>query len=82
MGNKNNNLEQKHNEFGNDDLYNQMIKDKIEYAAYYKFDGIAPEGFTLIPIEVLEDLKDFENWKDFKNDPEWIKKKSINYLVV
>ena len=33
-----------------------------------KFDGIAPEGFVLVHEKTLEDLKDFDNWKMWKND--------------
>lgn len=62
-------------------LENQNIKEKIENSVYYKYQGIAPEGFKLIPDEVLEDLKDFDNWKDFKADSiGWIKKRSIAVL--
>ena len=45
-----------------------MIKEKIEHSHYHKYDGIAPEGFLLIPIESLERLKDFDYWKEWKND--------------
>jgi hypothetical protein len=45
------------------------IKEKIENSHYYKFKGVAPEGFILIPDEVLELLKDFETWKEWKNNP-------------
>ena len=82
MGSQDNVLEQEHNDFIKDELFCQMIKEKIEYSGYHKFDGVAPEGFTLIPNEVLEELKDFENWKQFKYDSEWVKKSSIKYLVV
>ena len=33
-----------------------------------KFEGCAPEGFILVHEKTLEDLKDFETWKDWKND--------------
>ena len=46
------------------------IKEKIENSHYYKFQGVAPEGFVLIPEEVLEQLRDFDTWKDWKNNPE------------
>ena len=82
MGSQDNILEQEHNEFVKDDLFCQMISEKMEYSLYHKYDGIAPEGFTLVPDEVLESLKDFENWKEFKHDPEWIKKTSMNYLLI
>lgn len=32
-----------------------------------KFEGNAPEGFVLILEKTLEDLKDFDIWKDWKN---------------
>lgn len=32
-----------------------------------KFVGVAPEGFVLIYEKTLEDLKDFDVWKDWKN---------------
>jgi hypothetical protein len=59
-----------------------MIKEKIEYSHYYKYDGIAPEGFILIPEITLERLKDFEFWKEWKNNPkilvEFVKKDANN----
>jgi hypothetical protein len=33
-----------------------------------KYDGVAPEGFVLVHEKTLEDLKDFETWKSWKND--------------
>lgn len=33
-----------------------------------KFDGIAPEGFVLVHENTLEELKDFEIWKEWKNN--------------
>jgi hypothetical protein len=43
---------------------------------YNKFNGVAPEGMVLIPWEFLEELKDFELWKEFKySDKEWVIKK-------
>ena len=33
-----------------------------------KFYGIAPEGFVLVHENVLEELKDFEIWKEWKNN--------------
>ena len=33
-----------------------------------KFSGIAPEGFVLVYEKTLEDLKDFDTWKKWKND--------------
>jgi len=33
-----------------------------------KFEGCAPEGFILVHEKTLEDLKDFDIWKDWKNE--------------
>lgn len=32
-----------------------------------KFQGVVPEGFSLVLTKTLEDLKDFETWKAWKN---------------
>ncbi len=32
-----------------------------------KFVGVSPEGFVLLHEKTLEDLKDFDVWKDWKN---------------
>lgn len=32
-----------------------------------KFVGVSPEGFILVHEKTLEDLKDFDIWKDWKN---------------
>lgn len=32
-----------------------------------KFVGVAPEGFILVHEKTIEDLKDFEIWKEWKN---------------
>jgi len=57
-----------------------MSEDPIEYkimnSGYHKFEGIAPEGFVLVTLEVIEQLKDFDNWKEFKYDQNWIENKS------
>jgi len=59
------------------------INDRIKNSNYYKFDGIAPEGFMLIPNEVIELLDDFEEWKDFKYRKfEWLAEKSKSQLKV
>ena len=65
MGSQDNILEQEHNEFVNSELFCQMIKEKIENSHYYKYDGIAPEGFILVPEQTLERLKDFDYWKEW-----------------
>ena len=38
-----------------------------EFGQIKKFDGVAPEGFILIHEKTLEQLKDFDIWKDWKN---------------
>lgn len=38
-----------------------------EFGQIKKFDGVAPEGFLLIHEKTLEQLKDFDIWKDWKN---------------
>jgi hypothetical protein len=44
---------------------------------YNKFVGVSPEGMVLVPYEVLEMLKDFDVWKEFKYaDKDWIVEKS------
>jgi hypothetical protein len=48
---------------------------------YYKYQGIAPEGFTLIPDEVIQDLRDFDNWKEFKKSGAvWLAERSKKVL--
>ena len=32
-----------------------------------KFSGVAPEGFVLVHEKTLEDLKEFEIWKEWKH---------------
>jgi hypothetical protein len=63
-------------------LYDEpLIKEKLENSNYYKLAGIAPEGFILIPHEVIDLLDDFEEWKDFKYRKfEWIEEKSKQVL--
>jgi len=44
---------------------------------YNKFADVSPEGMVLVPYEVLEMLKDFDVWKEFKYaDKDWIVEKS------
>jgi hypothetical protein len=33
-----------------------------------KFEGIAPNGFVLVHEKTLEDLKEFEVWRDWKHN--------------
>jgi len=74
-------IEQDHQEFVKSDEFQEIIKQKIEHSEYYKFQGIAPEGFVLVPIELIEELKDLNNWLDFKNKPDWIEEKSKKILT-
>jgi len=44
---------------------------------YNKFRGVSPVGFVLVPYEMLDELKNFETWVEFKNsDIDWIERKS------
>jgi len=46
---------------------------------YNKFKGVSPEGMVLVPYEVLEELKNFDTWMEFKySDPDWIVRKSAD----
>ena len=51
-----------------------MAKEKIdikkilsERGSVSKYSGVAPEGFVLVHEKTIEDLKDFDKWKDWKN---------------
>jgi hypothetical protein len=66
-------LENDHNDFIQSELFCQMIQEKIQYSHLHKYDGIAPEGFVLLPELTLERLKDFETWKEWKNNPSMLK---------
>ena len=68
MGSQDNILEQEHNEFINSELFYQMIKEKIENSHYHKYDGIAPEGFIIMPEQTLERLKNFDYWEKWIHD--------------
>ena len=62
---------------------NPLIKEKLKDTNYHKFAGIAPDGFVLVPREVIDMLDDFEEWKDFKyRKLEWIEEKSKQVLRV
>ena len=57
------------------------IQEKIDNSGYYKYQGIAPEGFVLIPEEIISDLQDFDNWKEFKlQGYSWIEERSKEHL--
>jgi hypothetical protein len=44
------------------------IEESIQNYKYKKFDHLAPEGFVLIPETMLEELQDFDVWKEWKNN--------------
>ncbi len=66
-------LQQDHENFVNSEDFQKMIDEKIKYSHYHKYDGIAPEGFVLISENVLEKLKEFDTWKEWKNNPNLLK---------
>jgi hypothetical protein len=67
----------------NEPFENPLVKEKLKDTNYYKFAGIAPDGFVLVPHEVIDMLDDFEEWKDFKyRKLEWIEEKSKQVLRV
>ena len=80
MGSHDNILEQEHNEFVESELFYVYVREKIENSHFHKYDGIAPEGFILIPEQTLERLKDFETWKELKNNPSILKEMMIGDL--
>lgn len=80
MGSHDNILEQEHNEFVESDLFCFYVREKIENSHFHKYDGIAPEGFILIPEQTLERLKDFETWKEWKNNPSILKEMMVDDL--
>jgi hypothetical protein len=41
-----------------------------------KLSNVAPEGFVLVHEKTIEDLKDFETWKSWKNN--YITLKELN----
>jgi len=55
------------------------IKEKIKDSHYHKFTGVAPEGFVLIPNEVLEKLKIPDIWKTWVDDEKFLEKMIIDY---
>jgi hypothetical protein len=73
-------LEQEFNNYVNSDDFQYYIKNKIQESEYHKYSMIAPEGFVLIPEKILQDLYDFEIWKEFKNNPDFIKQKTLEIV--
>jgi hypothetical protein len=56
-------------------------KREIKDSYFHKFEGTAPEGFLLVPEELFDLLKDFDTWKDFKYDPNWVYDNSKKIVV-
>lgn len=56
-----------------------LIKERVSKSHYLKYTGVAPEGFLLIPCEVLDKLKEFDNWKEWINNEEFLEKLIIDY---
>lgn len=56
-------------------------KREIKDSYFHKFEGTAPEGFLLVPEELFNLLKDFDNWKDFKYNPNWVYDNSKKIVV-
>jgi hypothetical protein len=56
-------------------------KREIKDSYFHKFEGIAPEGFLLVPEELFDLLKDFDNWKEFKHNLEWVYDNSKKIVV-
>jgi len=54
------------------ELFCDTIKNKIKNSHYHKFDNLAPEGFVLITEKSLERLRNFDDWKEWRNDPKII----------
>ena len=46
----------------------KFMKPSREDIKRNRYNGIAPEGYTLVQNEVLEELKNFETWKSWKNE--------------
>lgn len=42
-----------------------------------RFVGVAPEGFVLVHEKTLQDLQDFEIWREWKNNVTSIKELNI-----
>jgi len=55
------------------------IKEKIKNSHYHKFEGVAPEGFKLIPEQVLEELKKAHIWNEWRKDEKVLEKMIIEY---
>jgi hypothetical protein len=55
----------------------QIIK---EEGHIRKYEGIAPEGFQLVHNKTLDDLRDYDNWIEWRNGRKTIKElNKINF---
>ena len=43
----------------------KILQEKV---SVHKFSGVAPEGFILVHQKTLEELRDFDKWKSWKNN--------------
>jgi hypothetical protein len=50
---------------------NVNIEESIKNHKYKKFDHLVPEGFVLIPETMLEELQDFDVWKEWKSNSDF-----------
>ena len=50
---------------------NVNIEESIKNHKYKKFDHRVPEGFVLIPETMLEELQDFDVWKEWKSNSDF-----------
>ncbi len=53
------------------------IKFKIKNSHYFKFGGVTPEGFIMLPKETLDRLKDFDYWKEWVYDNSILERDAI-----
>jgi hypothetical protein len=37
-------------------------------------------GHIILSLELLESLKDFDTWKEFKNNPDFFEDKDVKYI--
>ena len=55
------------------------IKEKIKNAHYHKFTGVVPDGFVMIPLEVLQELKKPDTWEKWIKDDNVLQEMIIKY---
>lgn len=55
-----------------------MLENKIQISEKYRDDvkGLTHDKLILVPLDVLESLHDFYNWKEFISNPNYIEEKS------